>query len=209
MCRSLLPTPPPPSHSHPSALGASALAGQTAARCSRRHAPAARDANRLLVCFFSRCPRRRKRAHGAAERTPPPLRHILPRVSNAVFVHRHCPFQQVLDRIDASQNQLQVHFSPAISINMLPSAPASLPACLPSSSASHGCQWALSSEDRRSTTLRLMSAAAAVGDVAAAGACIQARPCWLPFLPASNIVSPSPSPLPLLSSSSSFCSHCA
>ncbi len=38
------------------------------------------------------------------------------------------------------------------------------------------CQWALSSEERRAVIVRDLAAAAAAGDVHAAGACVQARP---------------------------------
>jgi hypothetical protein len=92
-----------------------------------------------------------------------------------------------VDRLDASQQKLQVHSSVALPriANIVSHVEHLLRECLSAAlfpgvwrvyPGIHSvCQWALSSEERRGVIVKDLAAAAAVGDVHAAGACIQAR----------------------------------
>ena len=80
-----------------------------------------------------------------------------------------------MDRLDASQQKLQVriashHKRRQPHVEQLLSRDVLYPGVHVE------CQWALSSEERRAVIVRDLAAAAAAGDVHAAGACVQARP---------------------------------
>jgi hypothetical protein len=93
------------------------------------------------------------------------------------------PCAQVADRVDATNQQLQVRSTTAFTPHHAQhvsqtSCPTLDPVndSFPSLELSHvDCQWALSSEERRAVITRRMAAAAALGDVDGVGECLQAR----------------------------------